>query len=268
MKLSTDKAERARSALEQGKIKLAFQPIFDGEGGFDKAEVLCRLEYEGGIVMPNDFIPFAEESGYIDDLTRGVLRELGRCVSAHAFPALCFCINVSPIQLQEQGFAGRFCAWARESGLSCRALIVEITESAAYEFGGIVKENLSVLYAAGCSLAVDDFGKGSSDLRKMSELPVGLIKIDKMYIDRIEESAVERMLRSVIGYARLTGKKCVAEGVEKAAQKQILEKLKCHYYQGYFFSRPLYAEDFLTRLSEKDANGCFFRPRALSFIRE
>ena len=253
MKLSTDNRRPALAeALKKGKIKLAFQPIYESGGErFNKAEVLCRLEYGGKIVMPGDFIPYAEQNGYIDAVTIGVLKELGECRTRSALENIVFSVNISPVQLKKKGFGKCFSAWVEENGLEPKSIIAEITETEAYEVGGTVAENLAALEQSGFFLAVDDFGKGSSDIEKVALLPVRYIKIDKMYIDRIEESGVERMLRTVIGYAGRTGKKCVAEGVETVRQKQILERLRCHYFQGYLFSRPLYEEEFLLAVEKR-----------------
>lgn len=253
MKLSTDNRRPALAeALKKGKIKLAFQPIYESGGErFNKAEVLCRLEYGGKIVMPGDFIPYAEQNGYIDAVTIGVLKELGECRTRSALENIVFSVNISPVQLKKKGFGKCFSAWVEENGLEPKSIIAEITETEEYEVGGTVAENLAALEQSGFFLAVDDFGKGSSDIEKVALLPVRYIKIDKMYIDRIEESGVERMLRTVIGYAGRTGKKCVAEGVETLRQKQILERLCCHYFQGYLFSRPLYEEEFLLAVEKR-----------------
>ena len=253
MKLSTHNRRPALAeALKKGKIKLAFQPIYESGGErFNKAEVLCRLEYGGKIVMPGDFIPYAEQNGYIDAVTIGVLKELGECRARSALENIVFSVNISPVQLKKKGFGKCFSAWVEESGLEPKSIIAEITETEEYEVGGTVAENLAALEQSGFFLAVDDFGKGSSDIEKVALLPVRYIKIDKMYIDRIEESGVERMLRIVIGYAGRTGKKCVAEGVETVRQKQILERLCCHYFQGYLFSRPLYEEEFLLAVEKR-----------------
>lgn len=253
MKLSTDNRRPALAeALKKGKIKLAFQPIYESGGErFNKAEVLCRLEYGGKIVMPGDFIPYAEQNGYIDAVTIGVLKELGECRTRSALENIVFSVNISPVQLKKKGFGKCFSAWVEENGLEPKSIIAEITETEEYEVGGTVAENLAALEQSGFFLAVDDFGKGSSDIEKVALLPVRYIKIDKMYIDRIEESGVERMLRTVIGYAGRTGKKCVAEGVETVRQKQILERLRCHYFQGYLFSRPLYEEEFLLAVEKR-----------------
>lgn len=253
MKLSMDNRRPALAeALKKGKIKLAFQPIYESGGErFNKAEVLCRLEYGGKIVMPGDFIPYAEQNGYIDAVTIGVLKELGECRTRSALENIVFSVNISPVQLKKKGFGKCFSAWVEENGLEPKSIIAEITETEEYEVGGTVAENLAALEQSGFFLAVDDFGKGSSDIEKVALLPVRYIKIDKMYIDRIEESGVERMLRTVIGYAGRTGKKCVAEGVETVRQKQILERLRCHYFQGYLFSRPLYEEEFLLAVEKR-----------------
>ena len=253
MKLSTDNRRPALAeALKKGKIKLAFQPIYESGGErFNKAEVLCRLEYGGKIVMPGDFIPYAEQNGYIDAVTIGVLKELGECRTRSALENIVFSVNIYPVQLKKKGFGKCFSAWVEENGLEPKSIIAEITETEEYEVGGTVAENLAALEQSGFFLAVDDFGKGSSDIEKVALLPVRYIKIDKMYIDRIEESGVERMLRTVIGYAGRTGKKCVAEGVETVRQKQILERLRCHYFQGYLFSRPLYEEEFLLAVEKR-----------------
>ena len=201
--------------------------------------------------MPGDLIPYAEQSGYIDAVTIGVLKELGECRARLALENIVFSVNISPVQLKKKGFGKCFSAWVEESGLEPKSIIAEITETEEYEVGGTVAENLAALEQSGFFLAVDDFGKGSSDIEKVALLPVRYIKIDKMYIDRIEESGVERMLRTVIGYAGRTGKKCVAEGVETVRQKQILERLRCHYFQGYLFSRPLYEEEFLLAVEKR-----------------
>ena len=236
---------RLRQALTSDDIKLHYQPQLELETGtIIGAEGLLRWQSElNGNIPPSLFIPIAEDSGIIHDLeplifshaadllkrTEGTSQAISRVA-----------VNVSVQQIALPGFARRVFRYLEQTGIRPEQLEIEVTESLFIKEMSMVVAELTELRAAGMVIALDDFGTGYSSLNYLRTLPIDIIKIDRSFVQEIEESSEAReLVSSILSIARSLNKKVVAEGVETHAQLNILRKLGCDIIQGYLLSRPL-----------------------------
>ncbi|MDH1333058.1 EAL domain-containing protein [Comamonas thiooxydans] len=251
---------RLRRALELGHMRLYYQPQIDlATGRVVGAEALLRwLDPEEGLISPARFIPVAENSGVIGPLGLWVLGEAcrqGQQWRAAGLPDLAIAVNVSLHQFLLTDIAGATAEALNKSGFPASLLELEITESALAEKPEEALAVLNRLRELGLRLAIDDFGTGYSSLAHLKRFPLDLLKIDQGFIRDIPHSADDMTISSsVIALGHAMGLKVLAEGVETQEQLSFLQQKGCDYFQGYFCSRPLPAEDF-TRLLEKTREG-------------
>ncbi|MGH7749147.1 MAG: putative bifunctional diguanylate cyclase/phosphodiesterase, partial [Candidatus Dormibacteria bacterium] len=235
-------------AVQRGELVLRYQPIVALESGrLVGVEALVRWEHPlRGTMPPIEFIPLAEETGLIVAVGRRVLEDACRQARAwhlaHPHRAdLGISVNLSPRQLQDEGFVGEVAAVLRETGLDPRLLTLEITESVMVD-GGAPAGRLAELKALGVRLSIDDFGTGYSSLSALQHLPVDALKIAKPFVDGIAEDPQKRAFaQAIVRLGRTLELDLVAEGVEHAEQRDHLLELGCQMAQGYFFARPLEA---------------------------
>ncbi|QIN79351.1 EAL domain-containing protein [Rubrobacter marinus] len=224
----------------QPKVLLETGEIF----GF---EALLRWRHpERGVVGPDEFIPLAEETGLIVDLGRRVLREACRQAKTwqgEAAPGLVVGVNLSARQFQDPNLVGDVSAVLAETGLAPDSLVLEITESVVMDDAPVAAGTLAALKDLGLRIAVDDFGTGYSSLSYLKRFPVDYLKIDRSFVDRIEDSDVEAIVSAMIDLAAALGLRVIAEGVEEEGQRSRLETLGCELAQGFLFSKPLPALD-------------------------
>jgi diguanylate cyclase (GGDEF)-like protein/PAS domain S-box-containing protein len=239
---------RLRRAIERDELLLHWQPIVDPRDGMlRKTEALVRWEDPSrGIVPPVDFIPFAEDTGLIDEVGEWVLDALCRQRLAWQAdgldPEVTF--NVSPRELRRTVFAEHLRARMEGHGLDPARVTVEVTESAAMGDHGVTEPVLRDLAAAGFKVAIDDFGAGYSSLSRLRDLPVQLLKIDRSFLrdvpGRPDATAV---VVAILELAGALGMETVAEGVETPAQREFLIERGCTLAQGFLLGRPAPARD-------------------------
>lgn len=254
--------ERAmRSALDQRRLRLVFQPKFALKAGNPLlgAEALLRwLDPELGHVSPGDFIPVCEASGLIKEVTLEVQRLLLEHIInwqklGLAVPTLAF--NCSPRNIRELDMAESLIQLLNDNAVPANLIQVEITEGALLENSEVVIANLNKLHSFGIRISVDDFGTGYSSLAYLKRLPLSELKIDKSFVDGLgSDPDDEAISRAVLGLAQALQLKTVAEGVETALQMAWLATHGCDVVQGYYLSRPLEAVDFEDLLA-RNANG-------------
>jgi EAL domain-containing protein (putative c-di-GMP-specific phosphodiesterase class I) len=239
-----------RRAIEQEQFCVYYQPIVRlATGTVVGAEALVRWRHpERGIVSPLSFVPFAEETGLIVPLGRWVLREA--CLQAQRWSTqstdtLSVTVNLSARQLRDAAIVDTVRAVLEESALPPGQLVLEITESVLIQHAQTTLETLCALKALGVMLAIDDFGTGYSSLSYLHRFPIDVLKIDKAFVDPIgDESQRPALARAIASFAQSLQLKTVAEGVERANQAEALRALGCELGQGYFYCRPLPAEEF------------------------
>ena len=239
-----------RRAIEGNELRLYLQPKLDFKTGrVMAAEALVRwLHPTRGLVPPMQFIPFAEQTGFISELTRWVIAEAALAVrqAADAGITLKLSVNLSTRDLMGQDLPARIDALLAEQGVEPSSLCLEITESAIMDDPQRALATLEQLSAMGFKLSIDDFGTGYSSLAYLKRLPVDELKIDKSFVMAMERDLDDaKIVRSTIELAHNLGLTVVAEGVETAKAWQLLEKLGCDEGQGYFIGRPMPHADFL-----------------------
>ena len=253
---------RLKRAIERREFVMHYQPKIDiATGRIAGAEALVRWNHpERGLVSPAEFINLAEDTGLIGAL--GMLVLDATCADINTFGLAGIevgriAINLSGSQFNEVRLLDEMMHVVRARQVDPSALEFEITEGAVMHNPEQAITLMAGMIQLGFTLAIDDFGTGYSSLAYLKRFPVGSVKIDKSFIDDIpgdpNDSAI---VRAIIVMARTLGMKVVAEGVETRSQLATLEEFGCDAYQGYFFSKPIPADDFiaLARQTTK-ANG-------------
>jgi diguanylate cyclase (GGDEF)-like protein/PAS domain S-box-containing protein len=239
-----------RYAIERRELVLHYQPKVDlKSGGIIGAEALIRWRHpQRGLVPPGQFVTIAEDSGLIVPIGRWVLREA--CRQARAWqtaglPPLCVAINISPVELRAPGFVAGVRAILKETGLEPRYLELELTETVLIEDSRSVADVLEELKDIGVLLALDDFGTGYSSLSHLKRFPIDTLKIDQSFVrDLTVDEDDAGIVTAVIGMGKSLQMRVVAEGVETREQLEILQQHGCPQGQGYYFCRPVPAEEF------------------------
>lgn len=230
-----------REAIGGHQLKLYYQPITDGEAvqSIIGYEALMRWHHPvKGLIMPNDFIPIAEESGLIHMLGAYALYEA--CREATSWEGKqTVSVNLSPLQFKNSSLVSVVEAALRDSGLEPSRLEVEITESVLLDdsLGNI--RTLESLKKLGVQIALDDFGTGYSSLSYLRSFPFDKIKIDKSFISDMGDSREAlAIIRAITGMSRSLDIQITAEGVESSEQFAKLREEGCTLFQGYYFGRP------------------------------
>jgi diguanylate cyclase (GGDEF)-like protein/PAS domain S-box-containing protein len=242
-------------ALSCGELQLAYQPVVDLDtGGVVGVEALVRWHHpQRGVVMPLEFIPFAEDTGQIVPLGRWVLREAcrqGREWHDQGNGWLSLSVNLSPRQLQDPNLVDHVREILEETGMRPESLVLELTETALMTEPDAGFQVIRRLKRLGVRLAIDDFGTGYSSLAYLHRLPVDVIKVDRSFIADLGLGTDRATLaRGILELVRTLRVSTVAEGVETAEQLDELRNVRCQLGQGYMFSRPVAAEAITTLLA-------------------
>ena len=240
-----------RGAIEAGEFHLVYQAITDARSGkLTKVEALLRWNSSLlGPVPPDRFIAVAEDSGMIVALGAWVLEQACHQLAlwrGGALGEVSISINVSARQLGDPAFVALVTQALSRNGLHPRQLELELTERVLIDDGGTVHSVLEQLRALGVSISLDDFGTGYSSLSYLTQFHLNTLKIDRAFVMDIEHSErSNNLVHAIIAMGHSLGLQLVAEGVETAGQAAILEKMGCHYLQGYHIARPVVPDDML-----------------------
>ena len=255
LQLETD----LRWAIERDEFRLYYQPIVKLEGGAIVGfEALIRWQHpQRGLVSPAEFIPIAEETGWIVPIGKWVLQEA--CAQLAQWQAevgaempLSMSVNLSGKQFSQPDLIELIEVTIREAGIAPNSLKLEITESAIMEDAQTVTNRLLELRKLGVKLGLDDFGTGYSSLSYLHRFPLDTLKIDRSFVARLLEDGENReIVRTIVTLGKNLGMDVVAEGVEEAQQLSDLRGLDCQHGQGYFFARPLPADEAIEVLRAK-----------------
>jgi diguanylate cyclase (GGDEF)-like protein/PAS domain S-box-containing protein len=235
---------KLRGALERGELQVHYQPKLAPGGEVVGLEALVRWpDRELGMLMPDAFIPVAEETGMIGALGAFVLHK--SCAdrvlwTRRGLPAAPVCVNLSAQQFRAGGVVEMVERTLAETGLEPQWLELEITESMLLKDENVVVEVLRTLRDRGVRVAVDDFGTGYSSLSYLRTLPVDSLKIDRSFIRGIADNADESALTAaIVSMGHALRLRVVAEGVETDAQRALLERWSCDELQGFLFAHPM-----------------------------
>jgi diguanylate cyclase (GGDEF)-like protein len=239
-----------RRALANGELRVYYQPKINVRTRqVAGMEALVRwLDPERGLISPLDFIPIAEESGLIEQIGHWVLEETCAQVQrwqAEGLPPVRASVNVSARQFRNHNFVPLVEDVLSRTGLDAEWLELEITESMLMGDIGAIVGRMKALRATGVSLSIDDFGTGYSSLSYLSRFPITTLKIDRAFISDVQDNPqTAEIARAIIGMSRGLNLEVVAEGAEVKEQVDFLHAHGCHLVQGYYYSRPLPADDF------------------------
>lgn len=242
-----------RHAIEHDDFELHYQPkISLSSGRVIGAEALIRWHLDGhGMVSPASFIPFAEQSGLIVPIGEWVLRTAcaqNRSWQQAGLVTIPVAVNLSPYQIN-QDLVALVMQVLADTGLEAACLELEITENVVMKDAEKIVAMLNALKALGLQISVDDFGTGYSSLSYLRRFPVDALKIDQSFVRDIAfDSDSAAIVKAIISLAHILNLRVIAEGVETEQQCRFLRENDCDEVQGYYFGRPMSAQDFGKRL--------------------
>ena len=237
-------------ALERHEFVLHYQPKINLEkGAITGAEALIRwLHLDRGLIPPAQFVPIAEDTGLLLPIGQWVLHEACRQARAWLDAGLRpvpVAVNISAVEFRDKGFLEGVRAILKDTRLEPRYLELELTESVLMQHAESTASVLQALKAMGVQLAVDDFGTGYSSLSYLRRFPIDTLKVDRSFVRQITADADDAIIASaVISMGKSLKLRVVAEGVETREQLAFLQDQRCDEGQGYYFSRPVVAEQF------------------------
>ena len=246
-----------RGALERREFVLHYQPKINLEtGAITGVEALIRWRHpERGLIPPALFVPVAEDSGLIVPIGRWVLREACRQAQAWidaGLTPLPVAVNISAVEFQGKDFLEGVRTTLRETRLEPRHLELELTESVLMQDAGSSAPALVALKAIGVRLAIDDFGTGYSSLSYLQKFPIDTLKIDQSFVREITAgSRDDTIVSAIINMGKTLKQRVIAEGIETKEQLAFLQRQRCSEGQGFHFSRPVSAEEFVTLLNTR-----------------
>jgi diguanylate cyclase (GGDEF)-like protein len=236
-----------RRALAQDELELHYQPtIALDTGRITGVEALIRWrDPSRGLIAPIEFVPIAEETGLITAVGHWALREACRQAQGWAdkgFP-LTVAVNVSAVELRAKDFLEHTRQVLYETGLDPHRLELELTESVLMQRAPSTVNVLESLRTLGVSIAIDDFGTGYSSVTYLRQFPIDVLKVDQSFVQEIPQSSATPIVSAMISMARSLGHRVIAEGVETREQHAFLLERQCDEGQGFYFSRPLPADE-------------------------
>jgi EAL domain-containing protein (putative c-di-GMP-specific phosphodiesterase class I) len=239
-----------------------YQPIYDIKSNcFASAEALVRLSYTGdfGFISPEEYIPIAEKNGLISKIGAIVFKKVCRFASVNNISKLgvkYIEVNLSGVQAADSNISVQLKEIMDSYGIGAGFINLEITETALIDYQDILCDNMSKLREIGCTFSMDDFGTGYSNISQLTELNYDIIKIDKSlvwpcfdeYNCNIRSSRI--VLDNIVSLIQQINAKIVVEGIETKEQFDYMKKLGVDYIQGYYFSKPLKENDYISYLEK------------------
>lgn len=249
------------AAIEKGEIEVYYQPLIPANTATpcQSAEALVRWQHpERGLISPADFLPQAERMGMIEKIDDFVFSQVCQQIKtwqANGIGEVHVSVNRSAHNFGNQRGRLDWLAYIREQGINAGLITLEITESVLMQRHAESGHLLKKLRQADVQIAVDDFGTGYSSLSYLKEMDIDYLKIDRSFIRDLEDDDNDRaIIEAITGMARHLGIEVIAEGVETLSQKDILEKIGCHWLQGYFFAKPMPVDAFEAFLTSTDGD--------------
>lgn len=249
--------------FENNAYEVYYQPIYSvNKEKFVSAEALIRLKDEKfGDVSPAMFIPVAENNGAIHAIGNFVVESVCRFISEykpeeHGIEN--FQINLSASQCIEVDLVEKIVKTLKKYGVSSKKIVFEITESAADIDPEIVDKNIGLLYDSGIQFALDDYGTGYSNIKRVTGLPIDMVKLDREFIKNYDDEASRIIIEDTIAMLKSIGKKVLVEGVESEDGAKFFTQYGCdyiqgcEYLQGFYYCRPLPAQDFMNFISRRN----------------
>lgn len=236
-------------AIETNRMLIYFQPQINGKCQLHGVEALVRWNHpERGILLPGDFIPYAEQTGYIVRLGYWIIDTMFHHISTvenKMLKELVYSINLSAQQISDEGFADRVITMAQKYMVNPKRIVFEITESQAMFDAERSIEVFKKLKKFGFKIALDDFGKGYSSLSFISRFPIDTVKIDRIFItDASKDEREKTLTQNIVRLTKNMKLKTVAEGVETVEDLDFALSVGCDYVQGFYIGKPMSIEVF------------------------
>ena len=253
-----------REAIDNDDIEMYYQPIYEFKTKkFSNFEALVRLKDDKtfGYVSPEEFIPLAEKHGLIMRLSERIFNKVFDFVASNNLGDKCINhmeVNLSGLQSVDAALPEQMAQLLKKYDLNPSLVNLEITESIAITSSFMLKKNMDELKKIGCTFSMDDFGTGYSNLSQMAKIDYELIKIDKSLLwpcfdkNNPVQTNAKIILDNMITMILSLGRKIVVEGVETKEQLEYLEKMGVTYIQGYYFSKPLSAAEYLKFIEDNN----------------
>jgi diguanylate cyclase (GGDEF)-like protein/PAS domain S-box-containing protein len=258
---------RLRNALENNEFRLHYQAQVDLEGQIVALEALLRWQSDGQVLLPDQFLQVAIETGLVTSIDQWVLRQV--CEQAvrwqnAGYRPVRMAVNVTALQFSRPDFVESVALALQHSTLEAQFLELELTEGVLMtDVEGAVK-HMNTLHDLGVSLSIDDFGTGYSSLRYLQRLPLDALKIDRSFVHELDPLASKHpLLQVIIDLARQFDLDVVAEGIETREQYETLRRLGCDRLQGFWFNRPLEAQAMQLLLQRTDGPVRSLLPKSL-----
>jgi diguanylate cyclase (GGDEF)-like protein/PAS domain S-box-containing protein len=245
-----------RNGLIQGEFEVYYQPqVALANGQITGVEALVRWRHGiRGMIEPREFLPLAEETGLILQLDEFVQRQAFHDVAAwqrQGFGEICVSVNLTALQMEQDGFVERFVKTLEESGLAPNCVKLEITENTLMQDMEVIVPKLKTIRSLGVGIAIDDFGTGYSSLSYLHQFPINTLKIDRSFVGDIRaDQGDASIIDAIVAMARGLHLDLVAEGVENRTQLKYLQAHGCEEVQGFIFSPAVPAADLVELLKD------------------
>lgn len=259
MRKADEKKQQMREellpALERGEFEVFYQAKYEiATDLLAGAEALIRWNYKGeGYISPGMFIPLFEEDGTVKEIDRFVYKTVCEQFATwkkQGLPLLPISVNLSRVQMDNENIVLELSDIADKYGVGRRLIQIEITESGEFQDLDLLVKGMRELKEAGFGLAMDDFGTGYSSFSMLTEMPLEVLKIDKSFVDKIQDHRGQLIVSDIISMAKHLNISCLAEGVEEKYQRDLLQAFGCDYVQGFFYSKPTPVGDYEKLLKE------------------
>ena len=249
--------KKCDKALALRKIKVFYQPIFDNElNKCTAAEALVRVvDEDGNLIYPQDFVEDMERNGKIIELGKYVFEDVCRFISENNIEALGLHyieVNLSIVQCIQDNFVDTFLEIKDKYNINPKNINLEITETGASS-KSILLNNMNILKEHGFSFSLDDFGTGNANLNYIVEMPVEIVKFDKTMVSSyFNNGTASYVMNSAISMIKGLGYKIVFEGIETEEQIKVTKQIDIEYVQGYYYSKPIPKEEFITFIQDNN----------------
>ncbi len=245
------------TAFQEGEFCVYYQPIYSiKEEKYKTAEALVRLiSKKYGFISPGSFIPYAENTGRIEEIDSFVMEEVFKFVSSATFEALgleYIEINLSMAECVNPDLIERVKVLMEKYNVNPKRVNLEITESYDVSEQELISQNLRKLHEMGFNFALDDYGTGYSNINRFSTLPISIVKIDKSLVDESEDRNIKKILDYSFSIVKDLDKQTVVEGVETKEQLDRFKEYGATYIQGFYFSKPLDFESYVNFVKENN----------------
>lgn len=248
--------ESARYAMERNEFRMYFQPqVYLDSGEIAGTEVLVRwVKSDGRIVMPDEFIPVFEQTGFIKNLDFYMLEKVCSRMRNWLDEGLRVCpvsINQSRLHLEDQNYVKQFCGVVDRYHIPHELIAFELTESAFSEYDQMIQRLAAELHCYGFRLDIDDFGTGYTALNLLMQIEPDVLKLDRSLTANYQNPRGNLVLKKMIEIAKETETTIICEGVEYQEQEAYFRRLQCDIAQGYYYYRPMPEEDFVAKVLKK-----------------